>query len=100
MVLITKQQLSLYSANQCYIALDNYLTRWKCEETYRYVKQVYNLEDVRVRKIVAIKNTVALLMAVGYYATIFTGTSRKLKIIKEKIFVLAKRSFATPAIFC
>jgi hypothetical protein len=53
-----------------------------------------------VRKIVAIKNTVALLMAVGYYATIFTGTSRKLKIIKEKIFVLAKRSFATPAIFC
>jgi hypothetical protein len=31
----------------------------------RYVKQAYNLEDVRVRKIVAIKNTVALVMAVA-----------------------------------
>ena len=70
MVLITKTQLSLYSANQCYITLDNYLTRWKCEETYRYVKQLYNLEDVRVRKIVAIKNTVALVMAVAYFAMI------------------------------
>lgn len=69
-VLITKPQLSLYSANQCFITLDNYLTRWKCEETYRYVKQAYNLEDVRVRKIVAIKNTVALVMAVAYFAMI------------------------------
>jgi hypothetical protein len=31
---------------------------------------VYNLEDVRVRKIVAIKNTVALVMAVAYFAMI------------------------------
>ena len=91
MALITKQHLSLYSANQCYITLDNYLTRWKCEETYRYVKQAYNLEDVSVRKIVAIKNTVALVMAIGYFAKIYIGTSRKLKIIKKKIFVLAKR---------
>ncbi len=51
MVLITNQQLSLYDANNCYKILDNYLTRWKCDETYRYVKQAYNLEDVRVRKI-------------------------------------------------
>ena len=55
---------------------------------------------MRVRKIVAIKNTVALVMAVGYFAKIYIGTSLKLKIIKEKKFVLAKRFFATPAIFC
>jgi hypothetical protein len=100
MVLITNQQLSLYDANQCYKILDNYLTRWKCDETYRYVKQAYNLEDVRVRKIVAIKNTVALVMAVAYFAMIYMGTSLKLKIMKEKIFVLAKRFFAIPVFFC
>ena len=33
MVLITNQQLSLYDANNCYKILDNYLTRWKCDET-------------------------------------------------------------------
>ncbi len=51
MVLTTNQQLSLYNANNCYKILDNYLTRWKCDETYRYVKQAYNLEDVQMRKI-------------------------------------------------
>lgn len=100
MVLITNQQLSLYDANQCYKILDNYLTRWKCDETYRYVKQAYNLEDVRVRKIIAIKNTVALVMAVAYFAMIYMGASLKLKIMKEKIFVLAKRFFAIPVFFC
>ena len=100
MVLITNQQLSLYDANQCYKILDNYLTRWKCDETYRYVKQAYNLEDVRVRKIIAIKNTVALVMAVAYFAMIYMGTSLKLKIMKEKIFVLAKRFFAIPVFSC
>ena len=99
-VLITNQQLSLYDANQCYKILDNYLTRWKCDETYRYVKQAYNLEDVRVRKIVAIKNTVALVMAVAYFAMIYMGTSLKLKMMKEKIVVLAKRFFAVPVFFC
>lgn len=100
MVLITNQNLSIYDAHQTYRILDNYLTRWKCDETYRYVKQAYNLEDVRVRKIVAIKNIVALVMAVAYFAMIYMGTSLKLKIMKEKIFVLAKRFFAIPVFFC
>lgn len=100
MVLITNQQLSIYDANQCYKILENYLTRWKCDETYRYVKQAYNLEDVRVRKIVAIKNTVALVIAVAYFAMIYMGTTLKLKIMKEKIFVLSKRFFAIPVFFC
>ena len=100
MVLITNQKLSIYDPHQTYKILDNYLTRWKCDETYRYVKQAYNLEDVRVRKIVAIKNTVALVMAVAYFAMIYMGTRLKLKIMKEKIFVLAKRFFAIPVFFC
>jgi hypothetical protein len=53
-----------------------------------------------VRKIVAIKNTVALVMAVAYFAMKYIGTSLKLKIMKEKLFVLAKRFLTTPAIFC
>ena len=100
MVLITNQTVSIYDANQCYKILENYLTRWKCDETYRYVKQAYNLEDIRVRKMVAIKNIVALVMAVAYFAMIYMGTTLKLKIMKEKIFILAERFFAIPVFFC
>jgi hypothetical protein len=100
MVLITNQQLSLYDANQCYKILDNYLTRWKCDETYQYVKQAYNLEDVRVRKIVAVKNMIALVMVVANFSMVNMGTSLKLKIMKENIFVRAKRFFAKPVFFC
>ena len=46
------------------ITLEMYLTRWKVEESIRFLKQEYNLEDVRVRSYAGLKNTVALLLAV------------------------------------
>lgn len=49
---------------------------------------------------IAVKNTVALVMAMAYFAMIYMGTNLKLKIMKEKIFVLAKRFFAVPVFFC
>jgi len=33
-----------------------YLTRWKIEETFRFIKQSYNLEDIRVLKYQRLKN--------------------------------------------
>jgi len=38
--------------------LRDYLTRWKCEESYRFIKQAYNLEDVRVMSYRALRNMV------------------------------------------
>ena len=46
------------------IISEMYLTRWKAEESIRFLKQEYNLEDVRVRSYAGLKNTVALLLAV------------------------------------
>lgn len=100
MVLITNQELSIYDADQTYKILDNYLTRWKCDETYRYIKQAYNMEDVRVRKLIAIKNMVAITMATAYFAVIYMGESLKRNVMKEKIFFLSKRFFAIPVFFC
>ena len=36
--------------------MDVYLTRWKADETYRWLKQSYHLEDLRVRSCTAIRN--------------------------------------------
>ncbi len=50
-----------------------YLTRWKIEETFRFVKQSYNLEDVRVMKYQRLRNLVILVTAVAYFAATFFG---------------------------
>ena len=75
------------------------LARWKCDESYRYIKQCYNLEDIRVRSYVAIRNTVALVLAVSYFAAVYLGQSVKLKMPVERVFLVSKRFFGVPSFF-
>ncbi len=46
------------------------LTRWKCEECDRYIKQSYNMEDLRVRGYNAIRNIVVLVNAIAYFFSV------------------------------
>lgn len=73
-----------------------YLTRWKIEETFRYVKQSYNLEDVRVMKYQRLKNLVTLVTAVAYFAATFLGQQLKLRILCEKLLIISQRLFGIP----
>ena len=77
--------------------LEIYLTRWKCEESFRFLKHEYNLEDVRVRRYIALRNTVALVHAVFYFLSIYLGRSLKMKILLHKIIQKAKRFFQIPS---
>lgn len=77
--------------------LEIYLTRWKCEETFRFLKHEYHLEDVRVRRYTALRNTVALIHAVFYFLSVYLGRRLKMKILLEKILEKAKRFFQVPA---
>jgi len=76
--------------------LEMYLTRWKIEESIRFLKQEYNLEDVRVRNYAALKNTVTLLSAVFYFLSVYLGRKLKLNILLKKIYEKAKRFFQMP----
>ena len=78
------------------IILEMYLTRWKVEESIRFLKQEYNLEDVRVRNYTSLKNTVALLLAVFYFLSVYLGRKIKLNILLKKIYEKAKRFFQIP----
>ena len=78
------------------ITLEMYLTRWKVEESIRFLKQEYNLEDIRVRNYSALKNTVALLAAVFYFLSVYLGRKLKLNILLKKIYEKAKRFFQIP----
>jgi Transposase DDE domain len=73
-----------------------YLTRWKIEETFRFVKQSYQLEDIRVLRYQRLKNLVLLMTAAAYFATAFLGQKLKLKILCEKLLIISRRFFGIP----
>ncbi|HLI83018.1 MAG TPA: transposase, partial [Bryobacteraceae bacterium] len=72
------------------------LTRWKIEETFRFVKQSYNLEDIRVMKYQRLQNLVILVTAAAYFAATFLGQQMKLRILCEKLLVIWQRFFGIP----
>ncbi|MBI4463722.1 MAG: transposase [Acidobacteria bacterium] len=73
-----------------------YLTRWKMEETFRFVKQSYHLEDIRVLRYQRLKNLILLVTAAAYFATTFLGQKMKLKILCEKLLIISRRFFGIP----
>lgn len=99
MVLITNVEVNIKESKAIYYVVEVYLTRWKCDECYRYIKQSYNLEDVRVRSYTAIRNTVAMVHAIAYFTSVYMGLSLKLKVAVQKIFILSKRFFGVPTFF-
>ena len=73
-----------------------YLTRWKIEETFRFVKQSCHLEDIRVLRYQRLKNLVLLMTAAAYFAATFLGQKLKLKILCEKLLIISQRFFGIP----
>lgn len=99
MILITDLEVNIKESKAIYYVLEVYLTRWKCDECYRYIKQSYNLEDLRVRSYTSIRNTVAMVHAIAYFTSVYMGLSLKLKVSVQKIFILSKRFFGVPTFF-
>jgi hypothetical protein len=76
--------------------LEIYLTRWKCEESYRFIKQSYNLEDIRLLTYTGLRNMVALVQAVFYFVSVELGKKLKLNILLKKVLERSKRFFEIP----
>lgn len=73
-----------------------YLTRWKIEETFRFMKQSYNLEDIRVMKYQRLKNLVVLVTAAAFFAATFLGQKMKLRLLCRELLVISQRFFGIP----
>jgi len=91
-LLLTNVAPPLEGGHGMWIA-DMYLTRWKCEETYRFLKQVYGLEDIRVRSYASLRSLYALLHAVFYFVSGILGSKAKLNLIFKKVCEKAKRFY-------
>ena len=52
-------------------------SRWRVEETIRFIKQSYQLEDIRLLKYERLRNLVILVLATAYFASVFALRRRK-----------------------
>lgn len=73
-----------------------YLTRWRIEEAIRFVKQSYDLEDIRVLTYQRLRTMAVLVNAVAFFTAVVLGTRIKLAILATHLVTAAKRLFGAP----
>ena len=73
-----------------------YLRRWSIEETIRFWKQSYDVENIRVLGYTSLQNMMSLISAVSYFAAIVLDVGSKLKITAAYVLKSAKRVFGIP----
>lgn len=73
-----------------------YLTRWRIEEVIRFIKQSYDLEDIRVMTYERLRNMVVLVNAVAFFTAVVLATRIKLKILATHLLTASKRLFGIP----
>ena len=73
-----------------------YLRRWAIEETIRFWKQSYDVENIRVLGYNSLQNMMSLISAVSYFASVVLDVGSKLKITAAYVLKTAKRVFGIP----
>lgn len=73
--------------------VEGYLTRWRVEDALRFIKQSYHLEDIRVLRYQRLKNMLALVLAVVYFACVWLAGRLRCEILTSHITHAAKRIY-------
>jgi hypothetical protein len=95
MLLLTNVALQ-DSRKSVWAIVTGYLCRWLIEETIRFIKQSYRLEDIRVLKYERLQNMMALVLAAAYFAAVWLGESLKLAVMTTRIKQAARHFFTVP----
>lgn len=95
MMLLTTEPVSR-SRKALWRLIRAYMRRWAIEETIRFVKQSYELEDVRVLGYRSLQNLMPLVMAAAYFASVVLDTQAKLRVMAGYALKAAKRLFGIP----
>lgn len=73
-----------------------YMRRWSIEETIRYVKTCYDLENVRVLNYQGLQNLMPLVLAATFFAACILDHDQRLRIMAQYVETAAKRLFGIP----
>lgn len=74
----------------------SYLRRWQIEETIRFTKQAFQVEDIRIRKYDRLQNMIAIVSAAVHFVAIWLGEGLKLGILAHHALEASKRLFLIP----
>jgi len=77
-------------------AVQSYMTRWTIEETIRFIKQSYQLEDIRLLTYIRLQNMMALVQAAAYFAMVYLNLRTKLRVLTGHVLLAARRVFGIP----
>lgn len=95
MMLLTSLDVDAYFKSQWRV-VEGYLSRWRIEETIRFIKQEYGFENIRVHSYNAIRNMASLVLASAYFATVWIGGQLKRAVLAEHLERLNKRLNEVP----
>jgi hypothetical protein len=74
----------------------SYFRRWAIEESIRFWKQSYDVENIRVLGYTSLQNMMPLVLAVSYFAAVVLDIGSKLRVSAAHVFKAAKRVFGIP----
>jgi hypothetical protein len=77
-------------------AVESYMTRWTIEETIRFIKQSYQLEDIRLLTYIRLQNMMALVTAAAYFTMAYLSLRTKLRVLTGHVLQAARRLFGIP----
>ena len=95
MMLLTNEQVKK-SRKALWQIIESYMNRWRIEETIRFIKQSYNLEDIRLLTYRRLQNMMALVLAVTYFTMVYLGIKTKLRVLSRHVLKAARRLFGIP----
>ena len=74
----------------------SYVTRWRIEDVIRFLKQSYQLEDIRCLTYRRLQAMMALVTAAAFFAAVYLGLKMKLRVLSRHLLVASKRVFGIP----
>ena len=77
-------------------AVESYMTRWTIEETFRFIKQSYRLEDIRLLTYVRLQNMMAFVLAAAYFTMAYLNLRTQLRVLTGHLLRAARRVFGIP----
>ena len=73
-----------------------YTKRWSIEESIRYAKSCYDLENVRVLNYKGLQNIMPLVLAAMFFCACVLDKDQRLKVMASYVEKAAKRVFGIP----
>jgi len=77
--------------NDVFFLIKGYLSRWTIEEAFRWEKQAYNLEDIRVQKYISLRNIVTILFLVFSFLTVHLILNPRMKLLFSRVYQESQR---------